>query len=52
MTRLIKQKEAEKAALDAEMSTENIIRDREELGEQIRALKELQEMAKSYGFDI
>lgn len=52
VTRLIKQKEAEKAALDAEMSTENIIRDREELGEQIRALKELQEMAKSYGFDI
>jgi len=52
VTRLIKEKEAEKAALDAEMSTENIIRDREELGEQIRALKELQEMAKSYGFDI
>lgn len=52
VTRLIKQKEVEKAALDAEMSTENIIRDREELGEQIRALKELQEMAKSYGFDI
>jgi formate C-acetyltransferase len=50
--RLIKEKEAEKAALDAEMSTENIIRDREELNEQIRALKELQEMAKSYGFDI
>src|SRR5262250_902774 len=45
VTRLIKEKEAEKAALDAEMSTENIIRDREELGEQIRALKELQEMA-------
>jgi formate C-acetyltransferase len=52
VTRLIKEKEAEKAALDAEMSTENIIRDREELGEQIRALKELQEMAKNYGFDI
>src|ERR1044072_4883918 len=52
VTRLLKEKEAEKAALDAEMSTENIIRDREELGEQIRALKELQEMAKSYGFDI
>src|ERR1700757_4716407 len=49
---LIKEKEREKAALDAEMSTENIIRDREELSEQIRALKELQEMAKNYGFDI
>jgi formate C-acetyltransferase len=34
------------------MSTESIIRDREELSEQIRALKELQEMAKNYGFDI
>src|SRR3954453_1841325 len=50
--RLIKQKEREKAALDSEMSTEDIIRDREELSEQARALKELQEMAKIYGFDI
>jgi formate C-acetyltransferase len=49
---LIKEKECEKAALDSEMSTENIIRDREELSEQIRALRELQEMAKNYGFDI
>jgi formate C-acetyltransferase len=52
VARLIQQKEREKAALDAEMSTESIIRDREELSEQIRALKELQEMAKNYGFDI
>src|ERR1700754_929401 len=52
VARLIKEKEREKAALDSEMSTENIIRDREELSEQIRALKELQEMAKNYGFDI
>src|SRR4029434_9321395 len=28
------------------------IRDREELAEQIRALKELRQMAASYGFDI
>ena len=34
------------------MSTEDVIRDREELSEQIRALNELQAMAKSYGFDI
>ena len=34
------------------MSTDEIIRDREELAEQIRALKELQQMAASYGFDI
>lgn len=52
VARLIKEKEREKAALDAEMSTESIIRDREELSEQIRALKELHEMAKNYGFDI
>ena len=52
IARLIKEKEKEKAALDAEMSTESIIRDREELSEQIRALGELQEMAKKYGFDI
>src|ERR1700745_1835556 len=52
VARLIKEKEREKAALDAEMSTESIIRDREELSEQIRALKELREMAKNYGFDI
>jgi formate C-acetyltransferase len=52
VARLIKEKESEKAALDGEMSTESIIRDREELSEQIRALNELQEMAKNYGFDI
>jgi formate C-acetyltransferase len=52
VSRLIKQKEKEKAALDSEMSTESVIRDREELSEQLRALQELQEMAKSYGFDI
>src|SRR6185369_15643244 len=52
VARLIQQKEAEKAALDTAMSTESIIRDREELSEQIRALNELLTMAKSYGFDI
>src|SRR5512134_4021063 len=50
--RLIEKKQHEKAALDAAMSTDEIIRDREELSEQLRALKELQQMAKSYGFDI
>jgi formate C-acetyltransferase len=50
--RLIAHKQQEKSALDQEMSTEGIIRDREELAEQIRALKELQQMAKAYGFDI
>jgi formate C-acetyltransferase len=52
VARLIAGKEQEKAALDTAMSTDDVIRDREELSEQIRALRELQEMAKSYGFDI
>src|SRR5215471_11157700 len=52
VARLIDHKQAEKRALDAQMSTDDIIRDREELSEQVRALKELQEMAKMYGFDI
>jgi formate C-acetyltransferase len=52
VTRLIEGKEEEKRSLDSVMSTEEIIRDREELSEQIRALKELQEMAASYGFDV
>lgn len=52
VARLIAHKEEEKLSLDARMSTEDIIRDREELSEQIRALKELQQMAASYGFDI
>jgi len=41
-----------KSALDAQPSLEGIIRDCEELAEQIRALGELQEMVTSYGFDI
>jgi formate C-acetyltransferase len=49
---LVEHKEAEKRSLDSQMSTEEIIRDREELSEQIRALKELQKMAASYGFDV
>src|SRR5688500_7115902 len=52
VARLIKQKESEKAALDSAMSTDDIIRDREELSEQTRALHELLAMAKTYGFDI
>jgi len=34
------------------MSTEDIIRDREELSEQLRSLEELQRMASTYGYDI
>src|SRR5687767_1919353 len=52
VARLIKSKQEEKLSLDPLMSVDEVIRDREELSEQIRALKELQEMATSYGFDI
>jgi len=50
--RLIEEKQKEKSSLDSAMSTDEIIRDREELSEQIRALHELEKMAASYGFDI
>lgn len=49
---LIAAKQADRAALDAERSVEDVIRDREELAEQVRALAELKEMAAAYGFDI
>jgi len=50
--RLIEVKKQEKASLDDLPSTEDIIRDREELSEQIRSLEELKKMAASYGYDI
>ena len=52
LSRLIERKEREKRDLDTAMSSEDIIRDREELSEQIRALHELHKMAANYGFDI
>ena len=52
VAKLIERKQEEKSSLDSAMSTDDIIRDREELSEQIRALKELQRMASGYGFDI
>ena len=52
VARLIQQKEEEKRSLDSAMSTDEVIRDREELSEQVRALEELQQMAASYGCDI
>jgi len=52
VNRLIARKEEEKAGLDGFQATDEIIRDREELAEQIRALKELIKMAAAYGFDI
>ncbi|GAA2003397.1 formate C-acetyltransferase [Catenulispora subtropica] len=50
--RLIEAKHADRAALDGRWATEDVIRDREELAEQIRALHELKEMAAGYGFDV
>ena len=49
---LIAAKTRDRMLLDAEPSTEAIIRDREENSEQIRSLGELKNMAASYGYDI
>ncbi|MCK5643807.1 MAG: formate acetyltransferase, partial [Gammaproteobacteria bacterium] len=49
--RLILWKEEDVNTMSAEMTEDNI-RIREELSEQISALKELKEMALSYGFDV
>src|ERR1051325_5568541 len=51
-TRLVEAKRAEKARLDVRPSTPDVIRDREELAEQIRALGELTRMAAAYGCDV
>ncbi|MEW5533868.1 formate C-acetyltransferase [Streptomyces virginiae] len=51
-TRLIEAKRAERTRLDETPSTADVIRDREELAEQIRALGELERMAVSYGCDV
>jgi formate C-acetyltransferase len=50
--RLISRKLQEKLDLDSAPSSEEIIRDREELSEQLRALNELEQMAAGYGCDI
>ena len=49
---LIEQKERDKAYIGGRTMTDDVIRDREEHTEQIRALHELKEMAASYGYDI
>ncbi len=49
--RLIEDKMEQKATTRSAMY-EDVIRDREELAEQIRALQDLKKMAASYGFDI
>jgi formate C-acetyltransferase len=52
VNRLIERKKEEKQDLDLVPSSDGVIRDREELAEQIRALGELKQMAAAYGFDI
>jgi formate C-acetyltransferase len=49
---LIADKKREKRELDDRHSTEDVIRLREELAEQIRSLDELKKMAMAYGYDI
>ncbi len=49
---LIKCKEADKANTGNGTMTEDVIRLREEVSEQIKCLKQMKEMAASYGFDI
>src|SRR2546423_5704569 len=50
--RLIEAKQADRAELDAPWATEDVIRARGELAEQISALRELKEMAGGYGYDL
>ena len=49
---LIDQKKKELDELDVDNFTEEIIREREEIAEQIKALEQLKVMASKYGFDI
>ncbi len=49
---LIEQKKRDLELLDVDELTEEFIRDREEISEQINALNELKVMASKYGFDI
>ncbi|MDD9266770.1 formate C-acetyltransferase [Paenibacillus sp. GCM10023248] len=50
--RLIEEKKKDLLQLEVDAITEDVIRLREELSEQIRSLHELKQMAKSYGYDI
>ncbi|MDG0814376.1 formate C-acetyltransferase [Cohnella rhizosphaerae] len=50
--RLIAAKQADLTALEKDVMSEDLIRLREEVSEQIRALGELKAMAAAYGYDI
>ncbi len=49
---LIDEKKDELEVLNVDEMTEDVIREREEISEQIKALNELKVMASKYGFDI
>lgn len=49
---LVEDKKAQLESLELDTIDEDVIRLREEISEQIRALFELKEMAASYGFDV
>ncbi len=49
---LIREKKLDLEELDVDEFTEDVIREREEIYEQIKALNELKVMAAKYGFDI
>jgi formate C-acetyltransferase len=50
--RLVEEKKKDLLQLEVDTITEDVIRLREELSEQIRSLSELKQMAKSYGYDL
>jgi formate C-acetyltransferase len=52
VNRLIADKKQDLLQLEVDAMTEEVIRAREELSEQIRSLEELKRMALSYGYDI
>ncbi|HUO91075.1 MAG TPA: formate C-acetyltransferase [Rhizomicrobium sp.] len=52
IARLLEVKAAERAQIDDEWASEDVIRLREELSEQVRALHDLAAMGKAYGFDL
>ena len=49
---LIQEKMADYANTGDGTMTDNVIRQREEISDQVRALKQMKEMAQSYGYDI
>jgi len=50
--RLIQAKKAERAEFDGRWPSDEVMRQREEMAEQLRALEDLKKMGASYGFDI